>query len=300
MNHHCVRISHIAAAVPAERMDNSDWSDDVAETVGVRERRTSLHLSSMDLCLAAARKIGDLDGVDTLLFLSQTAPSAIPATSCLIHRELGLDTGVMAIDLVQGCSGYTYGLSIASSLLWGGRRKVLLLCGDTMQRLCKPADRATQPIFGDAGSATIVEAGGSSYSDRIAYTVGTDGSGAGNLTLAGDRLAMNGPRVFSFACSACQAAMEWSRESGFDVDAVIPHQASGPVIAVMSAMTDRPVISNVDRFGNTASASIPLAIVTERPPVDKSLLVGFGVGWSWASAYVRTSECTVHDLVEVE
>src|SRR4051812_1486207 len=163
-----VAIRGIVSAVP----DRERTWEQEAETFGVEEmqrviknlgvtRRTvAKHLSTADLCQAAAEnllaKLGwDKASIDALVLVTQTPDYPSPATACLVQNRMGLPTSVIAFDINLGCSGYTYGLMVLSSLLAGGKlRRAVLLSGDTISRCASPYDRATVPLFGDGGSAT--------------------------------------------------------------------------------------------------------------------------------------------------
>jgi 3-oxoacyl-[acyl-carrier-protein] synthase-3 len=189
-----VRLAGIASAVPdrirsladeAPHFGDADVAR-IAESIGVRSRHVVYGgMCASDLCFVAAdRLLGELDwartSVDALIVVSQTPDYRLPATSCGLQQRLRLSKQCAAFDVGLGCSGYVYGLWIASSLLAsGGARRVLLLSGDTSTYFCSPADRSVALLFGDAGTATALEADGGA--PPMTFVLGTDGSGRDNL-----------------------------------------------------------------------------------------------------------------------
>lgn len=165
-------LSHIAAAVPKNTIDNLRYSNffsneealEVVEKTGIKERRFAEdEVCSSDLCEAAATHIFDKNPelrheIDVLIFISQTPDYRMPATSVLLQHRLGLPKSVMAFDISLGCSAFVYGLSVAYGLLAQmGLRKALVLDGETRSRVYSPRDRKTAFLFGDGGVAAIVE-----------------------------------------------------------------------------------------------------------------------------------------------
>ncbi len=257
------------------------------------------------------------DSVDALIFVSQTPNQRLPATACELHGALGLATGCQAFDVGMGCSGYVYGLWLASALITAGCRRVLLLAGDTVSRMIDPADRGTALLFGDAGTASALEA--SNDAEPIHFVLGTDGGGARNLLVQGggfraaaadarraegydpDHLFMDGGAVFSFTLKAVPALIRDTLDRagvGIDrVDALVLHQANrfmlNHIAKKVGAGAERTPI-NIDRYGNTSSASIPLVLTTDlaerlTSEPTRLLMAGFGVGYSWGGAHMTTT-----------
>lgn len=283
------------------------------------------------------------DEIDVLIFVSQTADYFLPATACTIQARLGLEKGCMAFDINLGCSGFVYGLSVLSSLMQSGQiRKGLLLCGDTIARFGERSGRhgeqselTNRLLFGDAGSAALLVA--DTCAAPMSFVLGSDGSGARNLIVkaGGCRmpptaenltrragtdgiyrsdadLVMNGPEIFSFtlrelsplAASTLHTA-GWTLDTA---DVVVMHQANTFMLKHLAKrlkIPDHKMLVEMERWGNTSSASIPLAMVSalgERLRTEplNLLLCGFGVGYSWAGLAVRTTVITVPALVEVD
>lgn len=310
MNH--VAVRDIAVAVPPTRRDQSAWGDGVAAKLvaatGVSERRVVDKETMTDLFEAAAKQaLGHRRAIDGLVVVTQTPDTRIPPTANILHGRLGLPSSCVAFDVNQGCSGYVYGLQIAGSLVQSGLRRVLMLAGDCLSAVVSPTDRATEPLFGDAASATYLER--DEDAPRFLVGCGSDGKGAKHLRLDhGDTecLFMNGASVFEFASAAVPAAVsEMLEQAGLtrdDIDAVVPHQPNATMLEHLRLKCKVPaekwVAGVVGQYGNVSSASIPLAIVLNKTR-GRLLLVGFGGGWSWGTAVVDTSETRIHSLVEV-
>lgn len=302
------------------------------------------NLCASDLCVAAAEgllaQLGwDPGSIDVLVFVSQDADYNLPATACVIQKRLGLSTACAAFDVNLGCSGFVYGTWIAARLLSGivaepGRGRALVLCGDTSSRHLRPDDRSTLPLFGDAGAATALER--SDEAGRMHVVVGTDGSGAPHIRIkAGGRrdtlvppatprspeeeerlfndarLHLNGAEVFGFTLKAVPPLVsEALSHAGTTVDGIdwcIMHQANKFMLDHLRKKTGFPAerfIVDMAEFGNTSSASIPLAI-SHRLGADlaenrrRMLLAGFGVGWSWGALVTDVGPIPAPTVIEV-
>jgi 3-oxoacyl-[acyl-carrier-protein] synthase-3 len=273
------------------------------------------------------------DTIDAVLFVSQTPDYRLPATACAIHGRLGLKNGCLAFDINLGCSGYPYGLFVAAQLASSGAaRRVLLLVGDTITKFIDPRDRTTAMLFGDAASATLVEA--SDDAPQMTFVLGTDGTGADHLIIpsggarslwiskdVGDSedpalppgrkyLFMNGAEVFAFSLRVVPRMIAqsldlagWPAES---VDLVVLHQANAFMLNHLIKRLRLPaekVPISLDGFGNTSSASIPVALSTVVQGMvafpRKVVLAGFGVGFSWGAATLELEPGVVTPLLEV-
>lgn len=299
----------------------------IARTVGLEARSVAAPgVTALDLCEAAARRLlsrleVDPASIDAVVFVTQTPDHSQPANANLLHGRLGMSKASIAFDLSQGCSGFVYGLHYAGVLCaHGGAARVLLCCGDTLSRLVNPRDRSVAPLFGDAGSAVLVERTGEAT--RWHFALGSDGSGAqaicvpaggarqpiapgqplpetidveGNARNAGN-LAMNGPEVFNFSLREPAAAVQQVMSAaGWDVaaiDALVLHQANRFIVQTIGKRLgfpdDKVPIASLAAHGNLSSASIPGALVTELAPRLASgrrrlVLCGFGVGLSWGA-----------------
>ena len=312
----------------------------ILENTGIRERRADPSLCTSDLCMAAAESLlaelkWDRSSIDLLIFLSQTPDYTLPATACCLHGRMGLSKECGAFDISMGCSGYPYGLWTAASMMAaGGIRRCLLLVGETASRDISPLDRATAMIFGDAGTATALEL--SDTAPPIHFTWGTDGTGweaiirraggqrfpytqeasvrierdNGNFRAETDTY-MNGPDVFSFTIREVPGLLRRTLEmAGWGIestDAFVLHQANKYMLHHLAKKVKIPLDKlpiSLSEFGNTSSASIPITIVRHLPQLRdhslNTLLVGFGVGLSWASAATTLGPLVIPPIVEVE
>ena len=288
---------------------------------------------------AAERLIADLqvdkNEIDVLIFISQTPDYRMPATAFLLQERLGLPKTTMAFDLSLGCSAFLYGLSVGYSLLQQPHiRKVLLLDGETRSKVYSPKDRKTAFLFGDAGAAILLEKGekyGNSY-----FSLNSDGSMADTIKIEGggyrmpsseetlrERVVdeygnirslehgyMDGDDVFNFVASKVPKDIKYlCAEVGEDVksmDYYLLHQANdfmNQFLVKKLKLDVEKVPSSIAKFGNTSSVSIPLTIVSELHNQlsgnKKLMLSAFGVGLSWGTAILQTSECHICELVEI-
>ncbi len=299
--------------------EHPEWE---MEKLGPRIGIASRHVASpgecaSDLAFHAANHL--LDGlgirradVDFLLFCTQSPDYLLPTTACLLQDRLGLSTSCGALDYNLGCSGYPYGLALAKGLVAGGVvRNVLLLTGETYSRLLHPDDRSVRPIFGDGASASWITAapGGA----RIgACSFGTDGAGAGSLIVreggsrgeprrprgarheqGGGDLFMDGMELIRFCLKRVPEVVEQNlRAAGLsteDVDRFVLHQANSLMTGRLRSKLGLDLArapDYVEAVGNTVSATIPIVLCEASAPFrpgERVMLVGFGVGLSWAA-----------------
>jgi 3-oxoacyl-[acyl-carrier-protein] synthase III len=320
-----VRLRGVVAALPKRRLENAffeaqigaDAVADVVKMIGVKARYwVDEGQTASDLCFVAAERLIETLGwerasVDALIFISQTFDQRLPATACVLHGRLGLAPHCQAFDVGLGCSGYVYGLWLASALIAAGCRRVLVLAGDTISRVVDMSDRATALLFGDAGSATAVEHDASA--PPACFVLGSDGAGASNLIVSGggfrapapdprrpagldpEHLFMDGGEVFAFTLRAVprlvQDTLQQAGRSVEEVDSFVLHQANQFMLRHLAKKIGAPerTPTNIDRYGNTSSASIPLLLATDlaerlAAAPSRLMLVGFGVGYSWGAA----------------
>ena len=190
-----VAMRGIVSAAPKSVVDNAVFEDrfgaeavaEVVKMIGVEQRRIAPpEQTTADLCFEAAKTLitrlnWAADSIDGLIFVSQTPDYRLPATACSLHGRLGLSTHCQALDVSLGCSGYVYGVWLASTLVKAGLKRVLVLAGDTSSRMVDPNDRATALLFGDAGSATALEADNAAA--PMHFRLGSDGAGARHLII---------------------------------------------------------------------------------------------------------------------
>jgi 3-oxoacyl-[acyl-carrier-protein] synthase-3 len=320
------RIRAIASCVPERVFDNTVDSihfsqkeiDSVVRMVGIQTRHLAADtVCSSDLCLAAARQIlSQLDWVpetvDCVVMVTQSPDYFQPSTACVLHKELGLSDRCAAFDVGLGCSGYTYGLWLAAMMLDNPSfKRVLLLHGETPSRFADPQNRTVGLLFGDAGTATAIEAGSGSDSEKWWFSLHTDGTGYRDLIIeAGgfrdrfseDRekhfLHMNGAGIMNFTLKRVPPLVSDTLEAaGLAADAVdyfILHQSNQFIMKHLANKCKIPAGKmplTLWEYGNTGGPSVPLTITQGklvRPP-DRSLKllqIAYGVGLSWGSALV--------------
>ncbi|MBI6855156.1 ketoacyl-ACP synthase III [Pseudomonas cichorii] len=340
------RVAHvkcvgIACALPPAVANVTDLSikfgeesiQKIINSTGIESRRIVDNECASDLCVAAAeRLIEDLGveraSIDTLIFVSQTRDYILPATACSLQARLGLDSSTAAFDVGLGCSGYVYGLWLASSLLGSGSSKrVLLLVGDTISKLVAEEDRSVAALFGDAGSATILDH--DPEAPVTPFVLGSDGRGEKNLIVPGggfrDRkgldnstseagvrgpfdLYMNGAEIFAFTLARIpklvKALQEAGEEAGYGIDKYVFHQANKFMLEHLAKkirLEPEKVVLNMKDVGNTSGVSIPLALCLDAGSANtlsgRYLLAGFGVGYSWAGCVLQLTETWVSRLV---
>ena len=295
----------------AQHVDTSnEW---ILERTGIRERRMAARdeaLSDVALpaCLDALAQAG-LEGkdVDLLIVATVTPDMAFPSTGAILADRLGAGDAA-AYDLSAGCTGFMYALAQAYGMLAGGlSKRALVVGGDLLSRILDWTDRSTLVLFGDGAGAVVLE----TVPERgfLGFELGADGAGGRNLWLPGSGsrifddperfVKMNGREVFKFATrilvQSAEAVLEECGVSIDDVDVYVPHQANMRIIdhatRKLGVPSDRVVI-NVDRYGNTSSGSIPLALADAAAdgrlqPGKLVLMTGMGAGLTWGSALLR-------------
>jgi 3-oxoacyl-[acyl-carrier-protein] synthase III len=281
-----------------------------------------------DLGVTAARKLFEAgllrpEDVDFLIFCTQSPDFFLPASACLMQARLGLPTTCGAIDVNQGCSGFVYGLSLANGLIESGTASnVLLITADTYSKYIEPTDRSVRTIFGDGAAATWIGVTDDAQRRIGPFVLGTDGLGARHLMVragasrvpaaradsaggpATPTLSMNGPEVFTFTLKRVPGVVRQLLERASltidDVDLFVFHQANRFMLerlrAKLGIATEKFCI-NLEAYGNTVSATIPMALEIalasgQARPGDTVMVVGFGVGFSWAASLLRLEEGT--------
>ncbi|GIK10345.1 MAG: 3-oxoacyl-[acyl-carrier-protein] synthase 3 [Anaerolineaceae bacterium] len=298
---------------------NDQW---IRERTGIRERRiarendfpSTLGTSAALRALSVANlKPSDLD---LIICATSTPEHLFPATACLIQDNLGA-TRAGAFDLLAACTGFIYGLNMAAQSIRSGAIKNALVVGtETLSRFVDWTDRNTCILFGDGAGAFVVQAS-EQPGGILSAVMHSDGSGGNLLTLpaGGSRhpateatiregrhyIYMDGREVFRFATKVMASSTEEAlRAAGLakdDVSVIIPHQANFRIIDAAARGLKLPIdrfVINVDRYGNTSTASIPIAAVeaVERGRVkagDKVVFVGFGAGLTWGALVAEWS-----------
>lgn len=296
-----------------------DWDLDlIASKTGIDARHIAApDECSSDLGVAAAQKLFaehnvDPASIDFLLLCTQTPDYPLPTTACLMQQRLGLRTSTGALDFNLGCSGFVYGLSLADGLIRSGAaRRVLFITAETYSKFIHPTDRSLRTIFGDGAAATLIDAG--DEPTLSAFQFGTDGSGADTLlvTKGGARpaahahkprhrhrwpsdLYMDGPSLINFSVAAVpqlvESVLTAANLRSDDIDLYLLHQATRKMLEQLQArlgLNDKRLPIELGQCGNTVSSTLPILIQHLRGagalrPGMKNMLIGFGVGWSWA------------------
>ncbi|MCC7374231.1 MAG: ketoacyl-ACP synthase III [Verrucomicrobiales bacterium] len=313
--------------MPPRRFDNARDTtafdpaevEKVIRMAGVKTRHVADDtICSSDLCVAAAeRLLGNIgwerSSVDALVFVTQTPDYLLPSTSCLAQHRLGLPDTCAAMDVGLGCSGYPYGLWIASSLMANsGLRRVLVLHGETPTRFSNQSDRAVALLFGDAGSATALELAPDAEASREWwFDMHSDGSGWRDLILEGggfrvrkpedprkNFVAMEGANVFNFTIRRVPPMIEDTLKaagrSRQEIDYFIFHQSNQFImrhLAKKAGLEEAKIPFIISEFGSAGGPSVPMTITRGglKRPTDRALsllLLGYGVGLSWGSALI--------------
>jgi len=343
-----VKLVGISACVPKKIISNLDhpyFSSEMmasfVNSTGVNERRVAEETqSTSDFCYEAAEDLikalsWEKSEIDILIVVTQTADYKLPVTSAILQDRLGLPTTCMAMDIPLGCSGYVYGIStIAALLSLGTLKKGLLLVGETNSKVVSPFDKSTEPLFGDAGTASAFIFDPSAK--PIPFSLGTDGSGHKAIIIpaGGSRnrvdekamefvkveegiirnqcsLVMDGMDVFSFGISKAPANVKelltYSEKNIDDIDFFVFHQANmfmnNKIVKKLKIPVEK-VPYSLSKYGNTSSATIPLTIVSElHAQVSNSkteiLCCGFGVGLSWGTCILDLENLVVPKIKEV-
>jgi 3-oxoacyl-[acyl-carrier-protein] synthase-3 len=330
------RIAAIATHLPERVLTNEhlaelypDWSSDkILDKTGIRERRVAAEYETAgDLAFHAAEKLfaaGDRvrEDIDFLILCTQAPDYLLPTTACLLQDRLGLGRHVGALDVNLGCSGFVYGLALATGLIAAGAaRTVLLLTADTYSKFIHEGDKSVRTLFGDGSAATLITASNESVIGPFVF--GTDGAGGKDLIVeAGgfrtprgpdtalaeadshgnvrsrEHLYMNGANVMSFSLREVPRTfarlLETSGVTQSDVDHVVLHQANKLMLNALQRKMGLPagkVPHHYEDIGNTVSSTIPFVLANLRDkgqmaPGRRLVVIGFGVGLSWAGASI--------------
>ena len=321
-----ISISGLGCHVPERVLTNAelerlvDTTDEwILERTGIRERRIAADDEALtDICLPAARRALEMAGadpasIDLLIVATVTPDMSFPSSAALLADQLGMPDAA-AYDLSAGCTGFVYAIAQAHGMLAAGlSRRALVVGADVLSKILDWTDRSTLVLFGDGAGAVVMEKvddGG-----FLGFELGADGAGGANLWLPGSGsrkfadperfVKMNGREVFKFATrvmvSSADAILGECGKSVDDVDVYVPHQANVRIIdhAVRKlGVPPEKTVINVDRYGNTSSGSIPLALADAADdgrlePGKLVLLTGMGAGLTWGSALIEwTHETT--------
>ena len=337
---HNIRIAAINAAVPSqivalESLSAQFGEDKVRrfkESTGIQQfHKTAEHQTASDLCYAAAENIIcqkkiDRDEIGALIFVAHSADYRRPATACVLHKRLQLNKDCMAFDISLGCSAFVYGLQTTCALMQSSNiQKALLLVGETLTKMTHPKDQSVAMLFGDAGSAILLEK--TDYQSEIKGLLKTDGTGyqtiiapAGgfrNMNATHDEIVfedgnvrtlyntiMQGENVFSFSITdvprTIREFLAFTSTTIDDYDCFAMHQANRLILQTIAKkfkINREKMPICLDRYGNTSAAAIPLSLCDAYGSNSgnaklRTLMCGFGVGLSWGvcSANVNTED----------
>ena len=315
-----IGITGLGVNVPARVMTNDDMSkivdtsdEWIRERTGIRERRIASQEEALsDVALPAVRDAlaeagADPSEIDLVICATVTPDMLFPTTSALLADTLAMRQAA-AYDLLAGCTGFMYAISQAYGMIAAGlSRKALVVGGDLLSKILDWDDRSTVVLFGDGAGAVIMEPVASG--GFLGFELGADGAGGIHLCYPGSgsrhfddpesMLKMNGREVFKFATrvmvTSAQAVLDECGKTIDDVDVYVPHQANKRIIdyavGKLGIPPERTVV-NVDRFGNTSSGSIPLALADARAEGRLTegalvLMTGMGAGLTWGSALIE-------------
>ncbi|MFM2176256.1 MAG: hypothetical protein RL015_354 [Verrucomicrobiota bacterium] len=301
-----------------------DTSDDwITSRTGIKERRIAgENEATSDIASEAARRAMQSAGVtpeeiDLIVVATVTPDMAFPSTACFVQKKIGASNAV-CFDISAACSGFLYALQVARHFLNAGSRNTALVIGaEKLSTLVNWQDRNTCVLFGDGGGAVVIRASDEENAPgRVLSTVmGSDGNlvdllkvpGGGsacpitpeNITSRPNTIHMEGRETFKHAvtrmCQASEKALETAGLTKADISLVIPHQANARIISAIAdrlGLSEDKVFMNLDKYGNTSAATIPVALdEASRQGLlkrgDIILLVAFGGGFTWASSVVR-------------
>ena len=323
-----VKISALGTYVPPRLLTNYDLEkmvdtthDWIMERTGIRERHlvdkgvATSHLATEAARKALAQRGIEASELDAIIVATVTPDMMFPATACLVQDRLGAK-GCWGFDLIAACSSFVYGLQVGTQFVkTGAHKKVMVIGSDVMSSIIDYTDRATCVIFGDGAGAVILEPAAEDGIDVIDFIHEVDGSGACSLFMPGggslnppthetvDKkmhyVHQDGQAVFKFVvrkmAEVCENLLKRNGFTGKDIDCFIPHQAN---LRIINATADRvgmeksKVIVNIDRYGNTTSGTIPLAMDTaiqegKLKKGDLVLVAAVGAGFTVGATLLR-------------
>ncbi len=298
-----MKILATARYIPEKILTNDDFSKDLDTNHQWIESRTGIcqrhfaTISNTQMAIAVGLQLMEKSGlspqeIGCVMVASFTPDNLTPSMACQVHSALGLPQSVMAFDFNAACSGFVYGLSLAQQMLaYQPKQHILLIGSEKISSHLDFTDRNTCILFGDGAGGAILSSGG----ENATFTFGTKGDEQVICCPVGGKISMEGKEVFVFAVNAISNALEdILSQTGLDkndIDHVVCHQANLRIISHVYKKLNLPAEKfyiNLDRFGNTSSASIPLVLdeMSEKSLLksgEKVLCVGFGAGLTWGA-----------------
>lgn len=330
MNYKPVQILSIGMAVPETVITNDDLtkildtSDEwISTRTGIKQRHIAngdenSTLFGIEAAKDALQKAGvQGEEVDTIIVASSNPFNIYPSTGCAIQEAIGAKNAI-AFDVTAACTGMLYALEIGRSFIATGKYKnVLLVATDTNTKFLDWTDRTSCVLFGDGAGSMLITKAKDGVDDIIALNVNADGTMGKHITmnLVGDncplvdpaaagqqKITMNGKEVYKFVMHTMpESIMKCLEDAGLepkDIDYLVPHQANLRIIEGLQSrleFTNDKVVVNIDKYGNTSAASVPIALCEAiksgkiKTP-SKAILCAFGAGMAWGSAVVRLRE----------
>ncbi len=321
-------IKGIGSYVPDKILSNEDLlkmvdtSDDwIVSRTGIKERRIAdKNIKTSDIAAEASKKALEManlkpSDIDLLIVGTVTPDMIFPSTSCMVQNNLGIKKAA-AFDISAGCAGFIYSLSVADSLIKSGQFKNALVVGvDVLSRITDYTDRSTCVLFGDGGGAVVLSANNESDRGILSTHIHSEGghddilklpAGGSNMPASigsienhEHYIKMKGAELFKYAVNylnnVAKEAIEYNNLNPEDIDLFVPHQANIRIIEATAKKLGFPmekVFVNVNKYGNTSSGSIPIALdeayrsgrIKER---DLVLIDAIGAGLTWASSLIR-------------
>jgi len=345
-----VEIKAVACAVPKQAKVAKEQpffteieAENFTNVTGVVSSHVApVEMTLSDLCQAAAEKLFEVsewgrESIDLIIFVSTSRDFYIcPNTANILQDKLGLKTSVVALDLPFACSGYVYGLSVASSLMQSGQLRRALLCvGEMTSKNQSSLDKTVWPLHGDAGSATLLEYNPNAKRP-MQFNLGSDGSGweaiicrevgirfpttedslkvkkySEGIERNGMQCSMDGMSVFSFAITRPgKCIKEMAEHFGFElpeIDYLLIHQANKMIdekIRRKLKIAEEKVPYSMPYYGNTSSCTIPITMTSQiREKLENSenelVMCGFGSGLSWGAAHIYTENIICLPVIEI-
>jgi 3-oxoacyl-[acyl-carrier-protein] synthase-3 len=327
-----VTIKAIEYVYPKQKISNEDLAKQFPDydfskfekKVGIKNRYwVSEKETAFDLAKQACEKLFqrfDKQQIDYVIYCTQSPEYLLPTTACVLQNHLGLRSNIGAFDYNLGCSGYTYGLSMAKALINSGQAtNILLVTAETYSKYLHPRDRSNRAIFGDAATATLIA---SSEDENFGqFLFGTDGSGYDKLIVKNgcsrfpydanaeeiiygtnnvytdNHLYMNGPEVFNFTNEVVpnftKEVLAKNNMASEEVHQFVFHQANAFMLNFMRKRLKIPSDNfyvDMEDGGNTVSCTIPIALKKYSQTINESqniIVVGFGVGLSWSGGLIK-------------